>query len=201
MLSLGNKKAFTLIELMLVVIIISILSAMVLPRLVGCSKQARIAAALADIFLTPRIAYGENGKFTKEIKRKREKTKQIQQTQRLISERLKEIKEKSEAEKETIVWNEHMRPSDYYRLIWQRINERIIANKPERPIAGEVLVSFAVTSDGKLAKKRAISVLPDTDPALVQIALDSVERAAPFPPFPSTIEKQGESFNIKISYE
>ena len=47
--SLKNKRAFTLIELMLVVIIISILSAMVVPRLVGRSKQARIAATKADI--------------------------------------------------------------------------------------------------------------------------------------------------------
>ena len=44
-----KSKGFTLIELMLVVIIISILSAMVVPRLVGRSKEARVAAAKADI--------------------------------------------------------------------------------------------------------------------------------------------------------
>lgn len=44
-----NKKAFTLIELMLVVIIIGVLAAMVMPRLVGRSEQARIAAAKSDI--------------------------------------------------------------------------------------------------------------------------------------------------------
>lgn len=44
-----DRKSFTLIELMLVVIIIGVLAAMVMPRLVGRSEQARIAAAKADV--------------------------------------------------------------------------------------------------------------------------------------------------------
>ena len=46
---MNNKRAFTLIELMLVVIIIGVLAAMVVPRLAGRSEQARQAAAKADI--------------------------------------------------------------------------------------------------------------------------------------------------------
>jgi general secretion pathway protein G len=43
------RKSFTLIELMLVVIIISILVAMVVPRMSGRSEQARNGVAKADI--------------------------------------------------------------------------------------------------------------------------------------------------------
>lgn len=44
-----RRKGFTLVELMLVVIIISVLIAMVMPRLAGRSEQAKEAAAKADI--------------------------------------------------------------------------------------------------------------------------------------------------------
>jgi general secretion pathway protein G len=60
----GSFKAFTLIELMLVVVIIGALVAMVMPRLTGRGEQARMAAAGADI--NANIATGlklDNGNF------------------------------------------------------------------------------------------------------------------------------------------
>lgn len=47
-----NKKGFTLIEIMLVVIIIGALAAMVVPRLTGRSEQAKVAVAESDINTT-----------------------------------------------------------------------------------------------------------------------------------------------------
>lgn len=44
-----NNRGFSLIEIILVVVIIATLSAMVVPRLLGRSDQARVAAAKADV--------------------------------------------------------------------------------------------------------------------------------------------------------
>ncbi len=49
MMRLKCNKGFSLIEILLVVIIIGTLSAMVVPRLMGRSDQARRAAAKADV--------------------------------------------------------------------------------------------------------------------------------------------------------
>jgi general secretion pathway protein G len=44
-----KNKAFTLVELMIVVIIIGVLVAMVVPNMIGRSEQARVSVARADI--------------------------------------------------------------------------------------------------------------------------------------------------------
>ena len=49
MFNVNKRRGFTLIELMLVVIIIGVLASMMVPRLAGRTKDARIAAAKADI--------------------------------------------------------------------------------------------------------------------------------------------------------
>ena len=45
----GNRGAFTLIELLLVLVILSVLAAVVVPKFGGKSKQAKEAAAKSDI--------------------------------------------------------------------------------------------------------------------------------------------------------
>jgi len=45
----NNRKAFTLIELMVVILILAILAALIVPRIVGRADDAKIAKAKSDI--------------------------------------------------------------------------------------------------------------------------------------------------------
>ena len=62
-----ERQGFTLIELMLVIVIIGALAAMVVPRLVGRSEEARVGAARADIkgnlSLALRLYEMDNGRY------------------------------------------------------------------------------------------------------------------------------------------
>ena len=62
-----GEKGFTLVELMLVVIIISVLVAMIVPRMAGRSEEARVAVAKADVELNVATALKlyelDNGSF------------------------------------------------------------------------------------------------------------------------------------------
>ena len=65
------SRAFTLVEMLLVVTIIGILAALVIPRIVGVSDHSRVVAANADINGGIKSALGryevENGFFPKSL--------------------------------------------------------------------------------------------------------------------------------------
>jgi len=152
------------------------------------------------IFLTPRIVHGEGEDAVGAIRAERQQKKEQKQfTQETVSKH--QLLEGKKEEENSIIWSEYMPPSNYYELIWQKVNDKVINNKLARPVHGEVIVSFMLAPDGKLAKDPQINALVETEPALMRIARSSIEEAAPFPPFPSTLKKQSETFNITISYE
>lgn len=66
-----ERKGFTLIELMLVIVIIGLLAAMVIPRLTGRSEEARQAVAKTDIEANLSLALDlyemDNGTFPENL--------------------------------------------------------------------------------------------------------------------------------------
>jgi len=66
-----KKKAFTLVELLLVVVILGALAAMIVPRLVGRTEQAKVSIAKTDITSNIPLALDlyelDNGKYPTNI--------------------------------------------------------------------------------------------------------------------------------------
>ena len=61
-----NRKGFTLIELMIVVVIIGLLAALAIPRFAKAAKKAKIAEAkliLNNIFKCDQLYYEEHGEY------------------------------------------------------------------------------------------------------------------------------------------
>ncbi len=87
----------------------------------------------------------------------------------------------------------------YYNLVRGRVLRKASANYPRSGAAGNVYISFNISSDGRLAGEP--KVLTPADETLKLLAVKSVRDAAPFPEFPRTINSKAETFKILISYK
>ncbi|MDP3143605.1 MAG: hypothetical protein Q8N14_06725 [Candidatus Omnitrophota bacterium] len=90
--------------------------------------------------------------------------------------------------------------NNYYQIIREKIRHRAYTNY-SRYETGEVYLTFVVTSDGNL---KAVKLMEEKTRAagyLQEVALKSINDAAPFPSFPANLQFPELSFNVVISFE
>jgi len=94
---------------------------------------------------------------------------------------------------------ENMTPGEYYNLIVSMINKEVEKRRPNIPIYGEVSISFEIGRQGRLLS--APKNYKGKNQSLSKLGMQSVINAAPFPPFPKSINKHKKMLYIAISYE
>jgi len=90
--------------------------------------------------------------------------------------------------------------NNYYQIVREKIRHRAY-NNYARYETGEVYLAFVVTSDGTLKQVKYIPEKSHAAEYLTDVALRSIQDAAPFPAFPANLQFPELSFNVIISFE
>ena len=88
----------------------------------------------------------------------------------------------------------------YYQIVREKIRRSAYQNYTHSE-TGEVYISFIISNDGLIKGVRLVDERSSTNDYLRNIALRSVNDAAPFPNFPKELDYPQLSFNIIISFE
>jgi protein TonB len=90
--------------------------------------------------------------------------------------------------------------ANYYSLVRGRIKQRAYFNYSEY-YAGEVYLTFILTSEGSLKEVQIIEEKSTGGQYLRTIGLKSIKEATPFPPFPKELNYPELTFNVVISFQ
>lgn len=88
----------------------------------------------------------------------------------------------------------------YYQIVREKIRRSAYQNYTHNE-TGEIYISFIISNDGLIKGVRLVDERSSTNDYLRNIALRSVNDAAPFPNFPKELDYPQLSFNIIISFE
>lgn len=90
--------------------------------------------------------------------------------------------------------------ANYYSLVRGRIKQRAYFNYSEY-YAGEVYLTFILTSDGNLKELQILEDRTTAGQYLRTIGLKSIKEAVPYPPFPKELRYPELTFNVVISFQ
>ena len=87
----------------------------------------------------------------------------------------------------------------YYQILRAKIKRNV--KYPNSLNEGQVYLNFRLTSDGKLEMIRINEEVSTSNVLLRTAALESIQKATPFPPFPEDFKQNEATFNVIISFE
>jgi TonB family protein len=90
--------------------------------------------------------------------------------------------------------------NNYYAIIREKIREHAY-RRYARNEEGEVYASFVVSSRGQIMDLKISDEMSQASAYLKNIALASIQDAAPFPAFPEQLKHPQLTFNVIISFE
>ena len=154
-------------------------------RTIGSGDNTNPEKTELVIFLTPHIIDGEESKELLTVDKIAQDV--------AVDEFLGEVNKSKEID------TENMTPDEYHNLIVSMINKEVEKRRPNIPMYGEVSISFEIDHYGRLISTPKI--YKGKNQSLSELGVQSVINAAPFPPFPKSINKHKEALQIAISYE
>jgi|GEM_PF-3219381 len=110
-----------------------------------------------------------------------------------MSEALSVSKEKMDEIKATPAY------MDYYKHIREKIRQSAM-QKYDQGEEGDVTVVFILTQKGQVAGASVARAVAPVSELLRSIAVESVRKASPFPPFPPTLRYQNLEFSLEIHF-
>ena len=90
---------------------------------------------------------------------------------------------------------------DYYHAVRERVVQKLKGNYRDHYRDGDVDLSFILNSNGSLGRIDVDLGKSTTDKKLIDIALLSLQQAAPFSPFPKALDAAELPFSLTISFK
>jgi periplasmic protein TonB len=87
----------------------------------------------------------------------------------------------------------------YYQLLRVKIQKEV--EYPDSLNRGEVYLSFTLSGEGRLKMIKINEQASTSDALLRAAALESIQKASPFPPFPKDFQEEEAVFSVVISFQ
>ena len=101
-----------------------------------------------------------------------------------------------------IISGEHGRGyEDYYKVVREKIVHKIEYNYKDYYRDGDVNLCFILNFDGSLDRIDVKLDKSTSDKRLIDIAILSLQQAAPFPPFPKELDAPQLPFSVVVSFK